>query len=492
MADEFTPYSTVAPFFGAKPTWVTDALNQQRIQSYDAYERIYWTAPDVFAVQMRGSDSLPVYMPTARTIVDTTHRYVVPDLTMHINNRTDPGETPTADTLAARMALSDLLIRENFTAKFTGAKRYGIIHGDWVWFITGNELKPQGARISITALDPSMYFPVMDPEDVSRTIGVKLALPVQQDDKTMVRVQTYMKVQTTTGNTITVEEGIYEVDEWEKPDAKAVTVLRPKTMLPPTITQLPVYAMKNFEEPGNPFGSSEMRGFERMFSEMSQVVSDEGLALALEGLGAYETDAPEPIDPITKVKVPWRIGPGRVIHHPPGTSFDRVAGVGNVAPFGDHYDRIFEAVLRASSSPDVAVGQIDVQVATSGIALALQLSPILSKAQERGDLVLGKLVQMFYDILTMWYPAYEATTFTDIAVTAEPGQAVPVDRDTRRDELNDMFDRGIISTQYYRSEMEKLGYVFPDDIDDQIAADKQVQSASIDATANRLLDEAGA
>lgn len=490
MAEAFTPYSTVKPFFGAKPNWLTDPLNVERISSYDAYERIYWTAPDVFAVQMRGSDANPVYMPTARTIVDTANRYIVPDLMLNVVNRTNPAEDPTADTLAARLALSDLLKRENFIAKFNGAKRYGIIHGDWVWHVTADPTKELGTRLTLTAIDASMYFPIPDPENVNRFIGVKLALPVVEGDKTMVRVQTYRKDTTKTPTQITVEEGIFEVDEWEKPDAKPARVIRAPETLPPQITSVPVYGLKNFEEPGNPFGSSEMRGLERLFSEMAQVVTDEGLALALEGLGSYETDAPQPVDPVTKQPTNWRIGPGRVIHHPPGTGFNRVAGVGTVAPMGDHYDRLFEAALRASASPDVAVGNVDVAVAQSGIALALQLSPILSKAQERNDLILGRLIQMFFDILTMWYPAYEQTTFNDVMVLAEPGEAVPVDRETRRDELNDMLDRGVISKQYYRAEMEKMGYIFPDDIEQQIAEDQAASAASVDETANRLLTEA--
>lgn len=491
MAQEFTPYSTAVPLFGKKPDWITDPLDIQRVQAYEVYERIYWTAPDVYAVQMRGSDGLPTYAPTARTVIETINRYLVPDLTIHIANLEDPGADATPDVLAARFALSDLLVREQFMAKFAGAKRFGVIHGDWVWYITANEAKEVGKRISITALDPSMYFKVTDPDDVTRIIGVKLAQPVIEEDETKVRVQIYRKDTTKTPTEITVEEGIYNVEDWESPDAKPIRVIRAVTALPPQITAIPVYHIKHFDEPGNPYGSSEVRGFERHFSDMSQILSDEGLALALEGVGAYETDAPTPRDKNGN-EINWKVGPGQVLHHPPGTKFGRVSGVTNVQAFGDHYDRVQDSVLRAASAPDIAVGKVDVQVAQSGIALALELSPILAKAREKNELALGVLEQMFYDIFTMWYPAYEQTTFEGILITCDPGEAIPVDRETRRDELNDMFDRKVISTQYYRSEMEKMGYIFPTDIEEQIAADSQASAASADATANRLLAEAGA
>lgn len=462
---EFTPYSTGADLFGQKPAWISNALDQQRILSYELYEKIYWTVPDVFRLSIRGTNNAPIYIPSARTIVDTTNRYVAPQFAVSVRDR-DTG-SDTTDVIAARLALQDWFARERFRSKFNGTKRFGLIQGDWIWHITADPSKPIGSRVSIVSLDPSMYFPVFDENNVERVIGCHLVELTERNGDQVVRRQTYMK---TDPGGVTVSDGYFELDKWEDLDAQPIEVIRAEESLPDQITSLPVYHIKNFEEPGNPFGSSELRGFERLMSAINQTVSDEDLALALDGLGMYATDAPQPTDRQGN-PIAWQLGPGRVVHRPPDTRWERITGIGTVAPFGDHYDRLWEAIKQASSTPDIAIGTVDVQIAQSGIALSLQLGPMLAKAGERNDLIIDVHNQMFFDLLNMWYPAYEQTTFNNVAVSCVVGDAVPVDREARFKELNDMLDKGVIDTQYYRDEATKLGYVFPADIQERVDAE---------------------
>jgi hypothetical protein len=263
------------------------------------------------------------------------------------------------------------------------------------------------------------------------------------------------------------------------------------TTLPPDIVSIPVYHTKNSEEPGNPFGSSELRGLERVMAGVNQTMSDEDLALALMGIGMYATDASRPIDPDTKKPVNWQMGPGRVIHHD-GDKFDKISGVGDLAgSYGEHYNRLWESLYQASSTPEVAVGTVDVSIAQSGVALRLQLGPMLSKAGEKNALVLDSHNQMFYDILTQWMAAYEETSFTDLGVECVVGDSIPLDREGRFAELNDMLDRGVIDTEYYRTEVAKLGYTFPADIGAKAKAEYDArQSAAVaDPFADRLSTE---
>lgn len=480
----FTPYTTAAAFFGQKPSWIPDALDQERIQSYQLYEEIYWNVPDIFKISLRGANNLPLYIPTGRTIVDTTNRYYGTDFRVTVADATSGADSP--DAVAATMAVRDFMKREKFRSKYNGYKRYGLMHGDAVWHLTADENKPVGFRLSLTALDPGMYFPIMDDEDVDRRIGVHLVETMTTPNGDRIKRLTYRK---TDSGTITVEEAIFKTDKWEGPEDQPESVILPVTELPSFITSLPVYHTKNFEEPGNPFGSSELRGLERIMGGVNQAVSDESLALALMGIGMYATDASHPIDPETKKRVPWQLGPGRVVHHD-GTKWDRIQGVGNLADsYGTHYYRLWEALKQASATPDVAIGSVDVQVASSGIALALQLSPMLAKAAEKNDLLLDTHNQLFYDILTMWMPAYEQTTFNNISVDCVVGSAVPVDREARFAELNDMLDRGVIDTDYYRTEAKKLGYVFPDDIGGKAKAEFDARNTQADPFAGRLTSE---
>ena len=482
MAGAFTPYSTGVELFGTKPNWIPWELDILRIQSYQTYEEIYWNVPDVFKVALRGSNELPIYVPSGRTLIDTTNRYVCSSFGV-----VTAGPSAT-DNQAALDAIDALMRRERFKAKFNGNKRYGLIRGDSVWHVTADETKPEGSRITLTAIDPAMYFPIPDDDDVDRIVGVHLVEQIETSNGPRIRRLTYRKVPQANGtNQITVEDGLFEIDKWGGPTATPATVLKPVTPLPPSITSIPVYHTKNMEEPGNPFGSSELRGLERIMGALNQTMSDEDLTLALDGIGVYATDSSEPIDPRTKQRVPWRLGPGRVAHVD-GTFFNRVNGAANLGgSYGAHYDRLWEALKQSSSTPDIAIGRVDVQAAESGIALALQLGPMLSKAGEKNDLVIGVQDQMWFDLTTMWMTAYEGTSFDDVITSCVPGDAVPVDRAKRFAELNDMLDRGVIDTAYYRTEAAKLGYVFPENIGDTASA--EFNARNVDQFAGRVGEE---
>lgn len=478
----FTPYTTAAHLFGSKPQWVPMVLDQERLSSYLLYEQIYWNVPDVFKVSLRGTNTLPIYVPSGRTIVDTTSRFTGTGFTVSTMDRVSGQET--ADSTAARLAIRDLMKRERFRSKYNANRRYGIMRGDAVWHITANPTKPLGSRLTLTTLDPGMYFPITDDNDVDRIVGCHLVEYIETDDGPRIRRLTYMK----TDAGIEVSEGLFEVDVWGKPDATARTILRPPTLLPDTITALPVYHIKNMEESGNPFGSSELRGLERIMSAVNQTMSDEDLALALEGVGMYATDGSHPTNEKGE-RVPWQLGPGRVVHTD-GTFWQRVQGVSGLGDsYGAHYDRLWEALKQAAATPDVAIGRVDVTVAESGIALALQLGPMLAKASEKDDILIDVYNQMFFDLVNGWIPAYEETAFDNVGVECGVGDPVPVNRKDKFAELNDMLDRGVIDTAYYRTQCEKLGYVFPDGIANSAA--QEYASRNQDQFADRVNAEAG-
>jgi len=485
-ANLFTPYTTGEPFFqGSKPSWIPGDLDIMRIQAYQLYEEMYWNVPTVFQVSLRGSNEQPIYVPSARTIVDATHRYTAPGFSVAVSGGS------TGDQGKAMAELETFLRRERFLSKFSGAKRYGIIKGDWVWHITADPDKPEGSRISITSIDPGMYFPITDDENVDKILGAHLVEYITTPDGPRIRRLTYRKVPQPDGtNKISVEDGIFETDKWEGPTDKPVKILQPVTMLPDDITSLPVYHIKNTETPGDPFGSSELRGLEVIAGALHQVMSDEDLALALDGIGVYATDSSHPIDPATGQKTTWKMGPGNV-QHVDGKFFNRVSGVSGLGDsYGAHYNRLWEALKQAASTPDIAIGSVDVQVAASGVALALQLGPMLSKAADKNQLILDTHNQLFYDWLNMWEPAYEGMSFKGVVLSSTIGDAVPTDRVQRFAELNDMLDRGVIDTEYYRSEVSKLGYVFPVDIGTK--ADAEFQARNADQFAARLNSDANA
>jgi hypothetical protein len=485
----FTPYSTIRNLLGPLPTWIPDALDQERVLSYQVYEQIYWGVPETFKLVARGAEDRPIYIPTGRTIVETTHRYTATGFHTAVDLRSGGVAAQSQDAQALTLALDDLFTRERFKSKLSGNKRYGLIRGDWCWHIVGDDTKPPGSRISIYALDPASYFPIWDEDDLDKIVGCHIVDQYLDEESgdTVIKRLTYRK---TEAGTVTSEEGLFELDDWGLPSSSPIRVLKPVTELPPSITALPVYHVKNFEEPANPFGSSELRGLERIIAAVNQTISDEELALALDGLGMYATDAPPPTNDEGE-EVDWLLGPGRVVEHPPNTKWERVSGVASVKPSQDHLAFLLSQMHEAAALSDVARGKVDVSVAESGISLMIQMAPMLAKVSEKDDLVAATHDQMWFDLVRGWFRGYEATDFgEDVRVKTTFGEKLPQNRKEKFDELFAMLKEKVISVQFFRAEASKLGYEFPADMDAQIVATtRDLSTAQADPFASRMNEE---
>jgi hypothetical protein len=493
--EAFSPYSNVtARYSGGLPTWM-NAFDAQRINAYQVYEQIYWSVQDTFKLAMRGdANTDPIYVPTARTLVDTTSRFLCTQPGFVI----DKGAGSDSDQELARQMYSKFFRRERFWSKFHANKQYGIIRGDWVWHVLGNPAKIAGTRLKIEPIDPAAYFPVTHPDDPDRIIAAHIVEQVADEEGTIfIRRQTYYKGADPLNNdgsdtTIWNSIGLFATDKWEALDDSAVTVVKPPTPLPPDITAIPLYHIRNIETPGDPYGSSELRGFERIMAAVNQAVSDEEMALALEGLGLYETDGGPPRDESGNI-TNWVLGPGNVVEHARGSTFKRVTGVNSVTPVMDHLNFLIKSLKEASATPDVATGLVDVTVAESGIARMMAMGPMLSKIEVREDSVSDVLMQMFWDLRT-WFKAYEQF---DTVCIAEPvfGDAVPIDKDGEIDRIMTIFNAGLADDNWARAELQALGYVFDTNMADKVLSMQAARAAATDPFAARMeteLDEEAA
>jgi hypothetical protein len=271
------------------------------------------------------------------------------------------------------------------------------------------------------------------------------------------------------------QERIWSIDKpwWDPEERELISTTLEAEALPEPIDTIPVYWFPNLAWDDGPYGYSELRGFERSFQSVSQVTTDQGTALSLEGLGVYATDGGKPVDQAGK-ETDWEIGPGKVMETPSGAYFRRVEGVGSVKPNIDHIDYLESKIREAGGLSDVALGRVDVQTASSGIALAIKFMPTLAKLDERDKTGTDRLTQLFYDWQN-WYQAYEEAKLEG-EIIVSIGDKLPTDRTGRINELNNMIDRGVISKVYYRSEMQKLGFEFPDDIEEQIDEEKMKEA----------------
>lgn len=486
--DKFGPYSSVAPYFGSKPAYITGD-DADRIQAYDVYEKMYWSEQGTFKVIQRGSDSKPIYVPTPRMLIETTNRF----LCRGFNYSVDPAVGTPADQESLSAAFRSIFRRERFMTKFRSNKRFGLLRGDALYHIVADPSKPAGRRLSVYALKPQNAVKILDPNNKERIIGWHIIEAVSVGGKDRIKRQTYKRADN--GTTILSSTTIWEVGEWddriaENVGKQPVQIVLAEAALPPAITSFPIYHIKNFT-PEEPWGSSELRGFERMMAAINQSVTDEELYLALDGIGVYATTSGPPTNEAGD-EVDWQLGPGRVVEHAPDTDFVRVAGTSTITPFQEHIKYLEQALQRTSGTPDIAVGTVDVQVAQSGIALQLQMGPMLAKNEEHADELLAVHDNLFWDIQHMWLPAYESINLPDCDVVPIVGDPLPEDRDARIKELIALATSvpPLISAEYAQQELAKYGYDFPDEMTAQIQKEAAFRAALYpDPFAARLGEE---
>lgn len=477
--ESFTPYSTVEAMFAQTPQWMSE-YDAQRVMAYQVYEQIYWNVPETFKLTARGAEDSPIYVPTGRTIVDTTNRYVGKDFGVVVDS--DYGTT--ADHTALRLAFTQLFRREKFWTKYNSNKKFGLIRGDWCFHIIGNDLKPAGTRLKIETIDPAAYFPVPHPDDPDRIIGCHIVEQIETEDGWKIKRQTYQRGADPINNdgtdtTIYNSVATFNADSWETFDAKPVSIIKPATALHPNIKSLPVYHIKNIESPGDPFGSSELRGLERIMAAVNQAVSDEELALALDGLGMYATDAGKPEEGY------WTLGPGRVVEVQAGKKFERVSGVQSVGPVQEHVKFLINALKEASATPDIAIGKVEVSN-VSGVSLLLQMGPMLSKADERDEVIASTMDQMLYDISTMWMSGYEGLDIPAVMVSGF-GDRLPTDRKAKLDEIITISNiPGAVTSEWIRNELSQLGYTFDAEMGSTAMTELAQRARALDAFGARM------
>ncbi len=468
MSSAFGPYSTLkggVVTLGGPPSWYPQEAGE-RVEAYMKYDQMYWNDPSAYLIRSLEGE-LPIYVPNARTIVDTTSHYLLKGLQV-------VAKDPEKDKALAE-ALKNLLDREMFYSQFHTAKTTGVTRGDWAFHLTADPRKPQGSRISLVPIDPSQVIPVYSEDDPDQVVRVHIVDqwrdPANPTAQTKVRKLTYEAEYKDDGTArIFREEAIYELEpKWWGPKPKLYKQIIPRGPLDESITHIPVYWFKNHDWLGQDFGSSELRGFEAMIRGVSQQATDQGMSLSLEGLGVYATDSGRPVDNDGN-ETDWSVTPGGVMELVSGAYFRRVEGVGTLKPSLDHIDYLETKLREASGLSDVALGRVDVQTAQSGIALAIKFMPTLAKLEQRDLSGTGKLRQMFFDWKT-WHKVYEGEELTG-DIEPELGQKLPANRTETVNELNNMLDRGVISKKYYRAQMQKLGYEFPSDIEKEIDDEK--------------------
>lgn len=503
-----SPYQTALDLKRTVPDWIPNEEDKIRVQAYNTYWDIFRNVKEAFKVVLRddeGDELSRRFIPAARTIIEATNRYLaknptVTPLPLALNPDGTAVQADEASNLQLMKLINDFFKREEFFTKFNSMKRWLLIRGDALFHLTANDQKPEGQRLRLVELDPGSYFTKTDPLDVEKVIGVYIVTLVEDDDGELIaQRQEYTKTET---GTIFTQLAFFERDKWDdrwpltEADLKQVpTPSRFAEMdtllagfeLPSEITSIPVYHYRNRREGGMPFGLSELQGIETLLAGIIQTATDEDITIAQTGIGIYVTTSGSPKDDQGNDE-PWVIAPASVLElESENDKFERVQGVDSVQPLLDHMGMLESQTKQTTGTPDIAVGSVEVQVAESGIALAIQMAPILAKNEETEQELKGRTEQMLYDIVNMWLPAYEGFTPNGIELAMTFDDPLPNDRPAILKEILDMVVAKVVSIQFAQEEIRKrLGYNIPTDMLEQMAQENQ---KLLDSVGGRLGDE---
>lgn len=522
-----SPYATAVALGRPVPTYVNakQELDSQRIQAYWTYDEIYANLPEAFGAILRDDTDVKGrrYVPYGRAILEGTNRYLGQDLTITYEVPADSPVTDPAQQAELAAWVKALFDRERFVVKFNEAKRTMLRRGDAFLQVSADTSKEEGKRLRITLLDGSQYFPIFMATDTERIAGVYIiTLLTSPDGQTVVaqreryqRILTPEDVAAVPGSVlggVFYQIEFFEKDKWDDRFPLAASDLSPAQppawinwgpyytggegnpgafagfMLPASITAIPVYHFKNTND--GPFGVSLLQGLETVLAGITQGMTDEDMAMALAGIGVYATDSGAPVNDRGEEQ-DWVIAPAAVVELQAGKKFERVKGVESVQPMQDHMESLKDSALEASGTPDIAVGKVDVQVAESGVALAIKMAPVIAANQEREGGMAAVLTQFLWDLLNGWAPAYEGRQPIEgsFNVNVTFGDPMPVDRAATIAEIVALITAGIIDAQFAQQYLaDKLGFNFPSDL---LARMASAQNAALDAEAARLGLEAG-
>ena len=512
---ETSPYATALALGRPRPSYIKNTEDADRVTAYWTYDDIYNNIAEAFAALLRADDDPKSrrYIPFGRALVEATNRYLAKDLTW---TASVPATSPTVnpEVIVEVMDWLDAQFkREEFNSKFMESKRVMLRRGDALLQISADPSKAEGTRLRITQLDAAQYFPISDAVDAERTVGAYVITLLTSADAqtTVARREEYWRVlnqEQAAALSTPIGQVFYRVTYWEQDgwdDRFPLTVadLKPAPSpdwivetpvaalaavgypLPAQIQAIPLYHFQNTRT--DRFGYSMLQGIETILAGITQNMSDEDMTVALTGLGVYWTDSGSPRDAQGN-ETEWVIAPASVMELSAGKKFGRVDGVTTIQPMLDHVHELGSLAQQTSGTPDIAVGEVDVQVAQSGIALAIKMAPVIAGNKEREVGLKGTLDQFMNDLLNGWAPAYEGRQATGVVVSAAFGDALPLDREAVIAEMKTLVEAQVIDPEYARQYLsEKLGFQFPEDLGTRMAA---AQTAALDAGAARLAADA--
>jgi hypothetical protein len=170
-----------------------------------------------------------------------------------------------------------------------------------------------------------------------------------------------------------------------------------------------------------------------------------------------------------------------------GKKFWRVQGNGSFAPYQQHMKFMLDQIDQTFGHSEVAKGKVDVATAESGVALMLELGPLLARAQEREVIINSVTHQMLYG-LAKWFHAFEGGEFSSLWETTKwrmhYGSRVP---SNFQNDFNNLLKIAsatpqIVPMSWIRDELQRIGFNFKEGEDLETLIQKEISDRTLAAS----------
>lgn len=153
MAVEEIQYSTSRQFVpDADDNNIVGLIDKRRVAAYDLYDGMYHNRQESLKLELRGENALPIYMPSSKKIIEATCRYLMVNFDYYTKSQGDEVDPKAennnpvnADTVQGANDVDSYFAqffkREKIKSKFVNQKRYSLIRGDAMWYITADRKK---------------------------------------------------------------------------------------------------------------------------------------------------------------------------------------------------------------------------------------------------------------------------------------------------------------------------------------------------------------
>lgn len=401
----------------------------ERLRRYADYRTFY--AGTHFDPRARGKTQLVLNY--ARAIVDKGVSYLFGKGIQLI------GETP-----AAQSALDLLLDDDALTLELLQGATNAAVCGDACLKVYWT-----GSGVRVINLDPALVYPTFSGEDASLLLEVAICSTLRPAEARarfgLVTAVDVEILETWTREQLVISSGNDILEERANPYGF-----------------IPVEWVRNMTPPNSPFGQSDLVDVIPINRELDLRMSD------FSDTVRFHADPPVIFKGVDRRDQTTVVGPGNIWDIPKDADVELLEWSGEAPAVGEHLERLLESIFRLAESPRSSFGDVKLQL--SGVALELELAPLVQRTL-RKRLAWGiALRHIAADALRLYELGAQAEALSGSRIKVEWPPLLPRDIDAEATREINLTAAGIHS---HRTAMEIVDVEKPEEELTRVVADRE-------------------